>query len=225
MHVYLTIAAAVWGLVTGGFALPRAAYRLAVEPGEPWRDAHGWVGRGPGGGGVPLAIICAVACAAVALRVGVRPEVGVWLLLVPAGALMARVDLAVLRLPDVLTLPAGAVTAAGLGVCALLPGHGGSWSRALLGGAALLALYFLLHLINPAGMGFGDVKLAPALGMALGWYGWGAVLAGTFAGFALGAVAGLTLLALRRADRKTAIPFGPFMLLGALGGVLLAAGQ
>jgi leader peptidase (prepilin peptidase)/N-methyltransferase len=138
---------------------------------------------------------------------------------------MARVDLAVLRLPDVLTLPAGAVMSAGLGVCALLPGHGGSWPRALLGGAALFTLYFLLHLINPAGMGFGDVKLAPALGMALGWYGWGAVLTATFAGFALGAVAGLTLLALRRADRKTAIPFGPFMLLGALGGVLLAAGQ
>jgi leader peptidase (prepilin peptidase)/N-methyltransferase len=204
VHVYLTTAAAVWGLATGGLALPRAAYRLSVEPDLPWRDARGWLGRGPGG--VPLAVVCAVACAAVALRVGARPELGVWLLLVPAGALMARVDLAVLRLPDVLTLPAGAVMSAGLGVC------------------ALLTLYFLLHLINPAGMGFGDVKLAPALGMALGWYGWGAVLAGTFAGFALGAVAGLTLLALRRADRKTAIPFGPFMLLGALGGVLLAAG-
>jgi leader peptidase (prepilin peptidase)/N-methyltransferase len=227
MSVYLTAAGAVWGFLTGVLALPRAAYRLAVEPGEPWREARGWLGPGPGPGsrGVLPAVVCAAACAAVAVRVGGRPELAVWLLMVPAGVLMGRVDLAVLRLPDVLTLPMAAVAAAGLGVCALLPGHSGSWPRALLGGVVLLAFYFLLHLINPAGMGFGDVKLAPALGMALGWYGWGAVLVGTFAAFGLGAVTGLTLLALRRADRGTAIPFGPFMLLGALGGVLLAAGH
>lgn len=219
VSVYLTVAAAVWGSAAGALLLPRAAYRLAVEPGQPWRAARGWVGPGPGG--VPLAAVCAVACAALALRVGGRPELAVWLLLVPAGVLLARVDLAVLRLPDVLTLPMTAGTAAGLGVCALLPAHAGSWPRALLGGAVLLALYFLLHLISPAGMGFGDVKLAPVLGTSLGWYGWGAVVAGTFTAFVLGAVAGLVLLALRRADRGTAIPFGPFMLAGALGGLLL----
>lgn len=60
--------------------------------------------------------------------------------------------------------------------------------------------------------------------MALGWYGWWAVFVGTFAGFALGAAVALGLMALRRIDRRTAVPFGPFMLLGALGGVLLAAG-
>jgi leader peptidase (prepilin peptidase)/N-methyltransferase len=158
-----------------------------------------------------------------ALRVGARPELAVWLLLVPAAVLMARVDLAVFRLPDVLTLPAAAGVAVLLGACALLPGHGGSWTRALLGGAALLGLYFLLHVISPGGMGFGDVKLAPTVGMVLGWYGWGAVLAGTFAGFVAGAAVGIALMALRRADRRTAIPFGPFMLLGALAGVLLGA--
>lgn len=73
---------------------------------------------------------------------------------------MARVDLAVFRLPDVLTLPAGAAVVVLLGACALLPRAAGSWPRALLGGAALFGFYFLLHFINPAGMGFGDVKLA-----------------------------------------------------------------
>lgn len=234
MHVYpivaTAVAAAVWGILAG-LALPRAAWRLAVEPDEPWRTAapdgtpyppgvRGWVGGGPG---AVLCGVCAAVCGALAAAVGARPELAVWLLLAPAAVLMGAVDLAVFRLPDVLTLPAAAGTAALLGVAALLPGHAGSWRRALLGGLALLLTYLSLHLVSPSGMGFGDVKLAPSLGMALGWYGWGALLDGTLLSFGLGAVTALVLLALRRADRRTSIPFGPFMLLGALGGLLLAA--
>jgi len=61
-----------------------------------------------------------------------------------------------------------------------------------------------------------DVKLAGLLGLYLGWLGWSPLWVGTFAGFLLGGVAGSLLLALRRADRRTAIPFGPYMLAGAL---------
>lgn len=238
MHVYpmgaTAVAAAVWGMSTG-LALPRAAYRLAVGPGEPWRAAapdgmpypagmRGWAGPGPAGrSGAVLGGVCAVVCAALAAAAGARPELGVWLLLAPVAVLLAAVDLAVFRLPDVLTLPAAAGTAVLLGAAALLPGHTGSWPRALLGGVALFLTYLLLHLVNPAGMGFGDVKLAPSLGLALGWYGWGALLLGTLAAFGLGAAAGLVLLALGRADRRTPLPFGPFMLAGALAGMLLAA--
>ncbi|MEU3463754.1 A24 family peptidase [Streptomyces sp. NPDC006733] len=234
MSVYLTAVAAVWG-IAAGLALPRAAHRLAVPSGEPVRadgedgrpypgGPRGWIG-GTGAAQRPYGtvLLCVTACAALAALVGARPELVVWLLLVPLGVLLARIDLAVFRLPDVLTLPATAATAALLGAAALFPGHEGSWPRALLGGVVLGAVYFLLFLINPAGMGFGDVKLAPTLGLALGWYGWPTLFAGTFAGFVLGAVAGLVLLATRRANRKTPLPFGPFMLIGALGGVLLAA--
>ncbi|MCU1404731.1 MAG: peptidase domain protein, partial [Glaciihabitans sp.] len=66
---------------------------------------------------------------------------------------------------------------------------------------------------------FGDVKLAGIVGLALGWVGWGALLVGAFAAFLVGAVLGLLLIAFRRGGRKTAIPFGPFMLLGAAIGV------
>ena len=83
---------------------------------------------------------------------------------------------------------------------ALLPAHDGSWPRALWAGAAVGAVYLVLFFINPAGMGFGDVKLAPTLGMAMGWYGWPTVFTGTFAGFLLGALTGLALIAARRAD-------------------------
>jgi leader peptidase (prepilin peptidase)/N-methyltransferase len=69
-------------------------------------------------------------------------------------------------------------------------------------------------------MGFGDVKLAGVLGLYLGWLGWAEVVAGGFLGFLLGGVIGLGLMAVRRADRKSQIPFGPFMLAGALVAIL-----
>jgi leader peptidase (prepilin peptidase) / N-methyltransferase len=84
----------------------------------------------------------------------------------------------------------------------------------------LFVAYFLLVFIHPAGMGFGDVKLAGVLGAYLGWIGWGALAVGAFLGFLLGGLYGALLLLLRRAGRKSAIPFGPFMLLGAVVGVL-----
>jgi leader peptidase (prepilin peptidase)/N-methyltransferase len=64
-------------------------------------------------------------------------------------------------------------------------------------------------------MGLGDVKLAGVLGIALGWVGWGAVVVGGFAAFLLGGVFGIALMVTRRAGRRTGIPFGPWMILGA----------
>ncbi len=217
VHPLIVALAAVWGLA-GGLAVARA----------PWRR---WFGEETqeGSGPAPRAaswwppVIGAVVCAGLARVTGGHPETVVWLLLVPPALLLARVDLAVKRLPDAVTLPTAAGTAAALGGAALLPGHAGSWPRALLGAAALGAAYFVLLLVNPAGMGFGDVKLALTLGAALGWYGWPAVFTGTLLAFVLGALTAVALLAARRADRKTALPFGPFMLAGALGGLLLGA--
>lgn len=165
-------------------------------------------------------VVTALVCAALAWSTGTRPELAVWLVLAPIGVLLASVDHRVHRLPDGLTLPAAGAAAVLLGLAALLPEHAGSWLSALLGGLVLGAFYFLLFLINPSGMGFGDVKLALSLGVALGWYGWAVVFAGGFAGFLFGAVYGVVLVVLRRAGRRTGIPFGPFMLAGALLGLL-----
>jgi leader peptidase (prepilin peptidase)/N-methyltransferase len=68
-------------------------------------------------------------------------------------------------------------------------------------------------------MGYGDVRLSGVLGIVLGYLGWGPLLVGVYAGFLLGGLGGTLLTVLRIVDRK-AYPFGPFMLLGALVGVL-----
>ncbi|MFF8966089.1 prepilin peptidase [Streptomyces globisporus] len=168
-------------------------------------------------------LVTALACVALAAATGARPELVGWLALAPVAVLLAVVDRRVHRLPDPLTLPLAAAAVLLLGGAALLPGHAGSWTSGLLGGLALGGFYLLLFLINPNGMGFGDVKLALALGVALGWYGWTVLFVGGFAGFLFGAAYGLALVLLRRAGRRTGIPFGPFMIAGALTGVLLGA--
>ncbi|MFC9246766.1 prepilin peptidase [Streptomyces sp. NPDC057136] len=168
-------------------------------------------------------VVTVLACTALAAATGARPELVVWLLLTPVAVLLAVIDRRVHRLPDRLTLPLAGAAALLLGTVSLAPEHTGSWASALLGGLTLGGFYFLLFLINPNGMGFGDVKLALSLGVALGWYGWAVLFAGGFAGFLLGAVYGLGLMLMRRAGRKTGIPFGPFMIAGALLGVLFGA--
>ncbi|MEG7793094.1 prepilin peptidase, partial [Listeria monocytogenes] len=79
--------------------------------------------------------------------------------------------------------------------------------RAVAAGAILLALYFILALINPSGMGLGDVKLSGVLGAFLGWFGWPALMAGTLAAFVINAVAAVALLAARRVGAKSGIAF------------------
>ena len=72
-------------------------------------------------------------------------------------------------------------------------------------------------------MGFGDVRLSAVLGLALGYLGWGELLVGVYSGFLVFGVPGLVVAVVRR-DRqllRTAFPFGPFMLVGALVGIAL----
>jgi leader peptidase (prepilin peptidase)/N-methyltransferase len=68
-------------------------------------------------------------------------------------------------------------------------------------------------------MGLGDVKLAGVLGIFLGWVGWGPLVVGSFSAFVLGGIFGVILIASKRGNRKSGIPFGPWMLVGAWIGV------
>jgi leader peptidase (prepilin peptidase)/N-methyltransferase len=88
------------------------------------------------------------------------------------------------------------------------------WHRLLLGsigGVALFIVFLSINLMNPAWMAFGDVRLAPAVGLGLAWVTPVALLQAFFLANVLAAVVGLVLMAARRGGRKTALPFGLFL--------------
>src|SRR5215217_5215597 len=139
------------------------------------------------------------------------------------GALWAAITL---RLADAglgWALPAFPVVLGLLLVASVGLGDLGRLTRGLLAAVAVGGFFLALALISPLGMGLGDVKLAPTLGLALGWLSWGAVAFGVFAGFLLGGLAGLAAIALLGLTRKSLLPFGPWLVAGALLGVLAGA--
>lgn len=132
------------------------------------------------------------------------------------GVPLALTDLTVRRLPSPLTSAAAAGVLALLAVTAVMNRQPGPLIRAGIGAAVLGSFYLAVHLIRPGGLGAGDARLAVSLGAVLAWHGWTALIGGTLAAFMLAAAWGGTLITLRRANRKTAIPFGPCMMVGAL---------
>jgi leader peptidase (prepilin peptidase) / N-methyltransferase len=121
-------------------------------------------------------------------------------------------DISQRRLPNRLTLPGFAVIVLG----ALVAGH---VVAALAGGVALATAYLLVHLLSPAAMGAGDVKLALGLGALTGCFGIGgwllAALAAPLLTVAVGVVA-------RVGWSAKAVPHGPSMCLASAVTLLLA---
>lgn len=86
----------------------------------------------------------------------------------------------------------------------------------LLGAAIAFVLMGAIYLASRGGLGDGDVRLAPLLGGYLGFLNPGLAPVGLFFGFVTGAVVGVALMAAKRAGRRTAVPFGPFLALGTV---------
>jgi leader peptidase (prepilin peptidase)/N-methyltransferase len=226
----------VAGLV-GGMALrPRAAGLAAVGPVHPAAEAAAGgtdrstpgpvpaaLGAGPRLRWLPAAT--AVALGLVAGRLGGRPELFPFGVLAVVGVALAFVDVTAHRLPDSLTLPAYPAVLAGLAVTAGVRGDGGRLVTAAAASLTVAGCYLLLVLARPRQLGLGDLKLAGLLGLGLGWLGWPALLAGSVLPFILFSLCALGLLAAGRVGRRTALPFGPFLVTGALLVVLATAGR
>ena len=128
---------------------------------------------------------------------------------------LARIDLAEHRLPNRLVVP---------GIAIGLLAAAGSWATTgavpfvpLAAGAVYFGVLFVVAL--PGGMGMGDVKLAAALGLASPTTT--VALASPLIAFLLGGVVALVVLITRGRDRR--IPFGPFLLAGYVGALVLQA--
>lgn len=133
---------------------------------------------------------------------------------------LAAIDLEHRRLPDALTLPLYPVLAVAVGTHALVVGEWWVLARGILGLLILGGFYFVLWFAVPKGMGFGDVKTAGALGLALGAVGWPALAVGAITGPLIGGVVGVAVMIHTRRARGVAIPYGPWLIAGAWLGIL-----
>jgi leader peptidase (prepilin peptidase) / N-methyltransferase len=168
-------------------------------------------------------LITGLLFAAVAWWCGATWQLPAYLYLAAIGVALSAIDLDVRRLPDAIVLPSYVVAVALLLIPTVVEGRWTDLLHAVLTGLGLFAFYFLLAFIYPAGMGFGDVKLAGVLGLYLGWISWPLAIIATFAAFLLGSVVGIVVIIRNRSGRKTKVPFGPFMVIGTF--VALFFGQ
>ena len=159
----------------------------------------------------------------VAALVGPTAALPAYLYLGAIAVALGLIDLDVQRLPDQIVKPSYVVAIVLLAGASWGTGDWGALARAGIGGASLWALYMLIVLVKPGGMGLGDVKLAGVLGLYLAWWGWDALAVGAFGAFLIGGVVGIAAMVFSGAGRKTPIPFGPSMLVAALLALAVAA--
>ncbi len=223
MSLPLVILAAVFGASAAAF-LPRIAHRFAVAFGEPLRascescgrrfaaGATGWVRAGASchcSRSYAMTVLTGSAVAALlAVTLGPSPLLPAYLLAAVPGLLLALVDLRCLRLPD--RLVGALAIVAGVPSAVLRPERLGT---ALAAGGLVLTAYLAIALLPGRGLGLGDVKLAAALALILGFAGWPAVIAGLVVPHLINGPIALVLLLARRARP---LPFGPALLAGAL---------
>lgn len=172
----------------------------------------------------PLAVglISATAGGAITAALDAGAELPAYAVLVVAGVVLARIDIAVHRLPNVLTRGTLALGVILLSLAALVGSEPRRMLGALLGAVGLYLIYAFVALVNRAGMGRGDVKLAPVLGLYSGWLGLQAWEVTAIGGFLIQGALALGLLLARRVDRRSEIAHGPAMLLATLAAVLAA---
>jgi leader peptidase (prepilin peptidase) / N-methyltransferase len=217
-------AIAVWAVATGALAAfgPAVIRRLpepALQSDAADKIPYAELSRRPGLTW-KFALIGALAGAMVGWRLDYDPIAWAWVYFCAVGIVLGYIDSQTRLLPTRLILPSYAIVAV-LVVAAFVADDFArdDLLRAGIGLVVMGGFYRLMYAIYPAGMGFGDVRLSGLLGLVLGYVGWGALLTGLYAGFLLGGVGGGLLAIFRIADRKR-YPFGPFMLLGALAGLL-----
>lgn len=147
------------------------------------------------------------------MRFGFSLSFAVLFLFCAAMVVITFIDLEHQIIPDVISLP-GIVL--GLVFAFFIPQLG--WQNSLLGilagGGSLYLVATLYHLFTgKEGMGGGDIKLLAMMGA---FFGWKAIPFIIFVSSLVGSVIGITVMLVQKKDAKLAIPFGPFLALGAI---------
>lgn len=187
----------VVGVIADGVATDRSFDAIRRRPGR-----------------TPLvAIVTAALFAGTPAVVGVDWTLPAYLWFVGVTVTLTLTDIDTKLIPNRILFPS-----TGVGLLLLIVGglaESGSVLRAIAGGALYFLLLFVLALIARGGFGFGDVKLAFLLGLFAAYQSWDTLIVAIFAAFLLGGVVSLVLVLTGIRGRKDAIPFGPYLVVGA----------
>jgi leader peptidase (prepilin peptidase)/N-methyltransferase len=186
---------------------PKMLYAdMAARPGLGWRSA----------------LVAAVCGGLLGAATGLDWPL-LWLVpLTPVAVALSVIDWHTRLLPRRIVVPATLAAIVVVVVVGLATGEREALVRALLAMIVARSFFWVLWFLRSAGMGFGDVRLAAPVGLVLGWIGWGALAIGLWVGFMAFALpaAGLALVRRDRSVLKQSFPFGPFMVVGALVGLV-----
>jgi leader peptidase (prepilin peptidase) / N-methyltransferase len=152
--------------------------------------------------------------AGAAARVGFNWDLPAFLVLLAGLLALACIDVERLILPKSIVYVTFALVVALLLLDAVVTGQ---WTKLLVAAicsAAWFVVFFFMNLASPRILGFGDVRLAPALGVGLGWLGWRYVVLGFFASNIIGLIISVVLLAGKKIRRDQPVPYGVFLALG-----------
>lgn len=136
------------------------------------------------------------------------------------GVVLSIIDFKTMTLPRKLIYPTVIFSYVVLAGAALLFGDPSRILSMLIGGAGSFAVLFIIWWFFPKGMGYGDVRLMLLTGGILGWFSVGHSILGFMLPFVLAAIIFAPLLAFKVISRKSKIPLGPWIILGAILSVL-----
>ena len=148
-------------------------------------------------------------------RFGLSAEAVVYAAFFSTLLVVTVIDLDFQIIPDRISLPGIPIAFA----CALWLGRI-TWWESMLGAALPAALFLAIVILSRGGMGLGDVKLIAMIGALVGWK---LALLTILVGAVAGSVVGVGLMVFQGKGRKTAVPFGPFLSLGAVVSVACGA--
>jgi leader peptidase (prepilin peptidase)/N-methyltransferase len=208
----------VGAVIGAAVCIAASPYLARLTLTVPDRDNARWIAGAPADGKrVALTALAGLVIGALAGgAAGWSALLPAYLSIALTGTPLTVIDYEHHRLPNRLVYPAAIGAFALLALAAAVDNDWPDYLRAVEGAAVAYVALFILKFISPRSFGWGDVRLGGVLGAYLGYNSWIAVYYGLFGGFVLGSVVAIGLMAGRRATMKTAMAFGPMLLMGAL---------
>jgi leader peptidase (prepilin peptidase)/N-methyltransferase len=168
-------------------------------------------------------LTCGILFAGTAAKFGFKWDLPAYLVFFAGLLALSCIDIELLVLPKKIVYPLLISVFALFVMAAAATGEWHDLLVAMSCGAGWFIVFFAMNLISPRVLGFGDVRLAPLLGLALGWLGVGYALLGFFAANVIGAAVGVVLILMKRMSRSDRIPYGVFLALGCVVSVFAGA--